>query len=184
MPGARPTWPSSARPLTRRSATGPARVSGRAPSARRRYTQGGYSLQLDIEPFEHPRRGRRRRRQRRARRRSSAATRWSFARCSRSRAPAPYRSSSAATTRSPGRRRARSPQARHPRSDRHRPFRCPRRYRQRRLGRARRPRHADAPADRVGRGRRQQLRAGRPARLLAAAGGLRLDAASTACAGT
>ena len=37
---------------------------------------------------------------------------------------------------------------------RHRPFRRPRRHRDRRLGRPRRPRHADAPAHRVGRGRR------------------------------
>ena len=36
-----------------RSATGPARGSGRAPSVRRQYTSGSvHSLQLDVEPFE------------------------------------------------------------------------------------------------------------------------------------
>ena len=41
-----------------------------------------------------------------------------------------------------------------PGQHRHRPLRRPRRHGRRRLGRAGRPRHADAPAHRVGRGRR------------------------------
>ena len=63
-----------------------------------------------------------------------------------------------------------------PGEHRHRPFRCPRRHRQRRLGRARRPRHADAPPHRIGRRCRAQLRPGRAARLLAAGRDVRVDA--------
>ena len=59
---------------------------------------------------------------------------------------------------------------------RDRPLRRPRRHGERRLGRPRRPRHADAPAHRVGRGRRPELRPGRPARLLAAGRRVRVDA--------
>ncbi len=44
------------------------------------------------------------------------------------------------------------------------------------LGRAGRPRHPDAAAHRERRGRRAQLRPGRPARLLAAGRGVRVDA--------
>ena len=60
--------------------------------------------------------------------------------------------------------------------DRHRPLRRPRRHRERGLGRSGRARDADAPAHRVGRRRRPQLRPGRPARLLAADGRVRVDA--------
>ena len=63
-----------------------------------------------------------------------------------------------------------------PGQHRDRPFRCPRRHRDGRLGRARRPRHADAPPRRVGRGPGPQLRPGRTARLLAAGGNVRMDA--------
>ena len=48
------------------------------------------------------------------------------------------------------------------------------------FGPARRPRLADAPAHRVGRGARPELRPGRPARLLAAGRGPRLDARARA----
>ena len=63
-----------------------------------------------------------------------------------------------------------------PGQHRDRPFRRPRRHRHRHLRRAGQPRDADAPPHRVGRGQGQELRPGRPARLLAAAGDLRLDA--------
>ncbi len=61
------------------------------------------------------------------------------------------------------------------RQHRHRPFRCPCRHRDRHARRPRQPWHADAPAHRVGRGQGPQLRPGRVARLLAAAGRLRVD---------
>ena len=83
---------------------------------------------------------------------------------------------SAATTRSPGRPPRRSPSVRRAGQHRHRPLRRPRRHGERRLGRARGARDADAPADRVGRGQGSQLRPGRPARLLAAGRDVRLDA--------
>ena len=63
---------------------------------------------------------------------------------------------------------------------RHRPLRRPRGHRQRRLGRARRPRDADAPAHRVGRRQGAQLRPGRPARLLAAGRDVPVDAGAGA----
>ncbi len=78
-------------------------------------------------------------------------------------------------------RHRRNPQAG---QHRHRPLRRPRRHRAGLVGPARRPRVADAPADRIGRGSRQELRPGGPARVLAAAGGPRLDGASRASAGT
>ena len=67
-----------------------------------------------------------------------------------------------------------------PGQHRHRPLRRPRRHGQRRLGRAGRPRHADAPTHRVGRGQGQELRAGRAAWLLAAGRDVPVDAGAGA----
>ncbi len=107
---------------------------------------------------------------------SSAPTRSSTARSARSPRPAPSRSCSAATTRSRGRAPRAVAEVRAAGEHRHRPLRRPCRHRQRRLGRAGRPRHADAPPDRIGRGQGQELRPGRPARLLAAGRDVRVDA--------
>ena len=62
------------------------------------------------------------------------------------------------------------------RQRRHRPLRRSRRHRRHHRRQPGQPRHADAPADRVRRRARHALRAGRIARLLAAAGHVRVDA--------
>ena len=62
------------------------------------------------------------------------------------------------------------------RQRRHRPLRRPRRHGRHHRRQPGQPRHADAPPDRVRRRPRHALRAGRPARLLAAAGHVRVDA--------
>ena len=52
-PPSGPTWPSSARRSTTRSATAPAPASARAPSAQASYHSGAInSLQLGIEPYD------------------------------------------------------------------------------------------------------------------------------------
>ena len=77
-----------------------------------------------------------------------------------------------------GRRRVRAWQSRH------RALRRARRHRAGHAGLAARPRHADAAADRERRRAGTQLRAGRPARLLAGAAGPRSGWRRTSCAPT
>ena len=75
-------------------------------------------------------------------------------------------------------------EVRRPGQHRDRPLRRPRRHGARFVGPAGRPRLADAPAHRVRRGPRPQLRPGRAARLLAAGRRSSSGCASRACAGT
>ena len=70
------------------------------------------------------------------------------------------------------------------RQRRHRPLRRPRRHRRHHRRQPRQPRHADAAPDRVGRRARRPLRAGRPARLLAAGRDRSPGCASRAWCGT
>ena len=170
-----PTWRSSAPRSTSRRRTAPAPASGRGRSARRPTSRArttstsawrsstGWRSSTSVTPTA-----------RTARPRSATPTSASAStpgRRARHRAGRPRRRPLDHVA--GGHRRRRRPRLR---QRRHRPLRRPRRHRRHHRRQPGQPRHADAPADRVRRGARHALRAGRPARLLAAAGHVRVDA--------